>query len=302
VTTYSAQGTTADTAFVMVDPSMDKQELYVAASRSREETFLYATPEVQSHREEIAPMPDRSADALPHIAAAAERDRAQLAAHDAALRSQFSGLPTEELIARSDDLGIAANHEAKAERQLGNLRERIESAERQIERYDAQRERTQELKRRFRKEELARIDRDEARSQERLVGLEAEARELPVPSGSARQELAVADRVLAERRELAITAARISAPTYITKELGERPADPNKRWHWDRGVADIEHYRQRNGVKDRSRAFGPESKRSTEHARQEQARRQLMETQRVLGLGQHKAKARALRRELGLFR
>ncbi|HKB50389.1 MAG TPA: hypothetical protein VKC63_03045 [Solirubrobacterales bacterium] len=93
VTTYSAQGTTDDTAFVMVDPSMDKQELYVAASRSRDETFLYATPEIQSHREEIAPMPDRSADALPHIAAAAERDRAQLAAHDAALRSQFSGLP-----------------------------------------------------------------------------------------------------------------------------------------------------------------------------------------------------------------
>jgi hypothetical protein len=90
-----------------------------------------------------------------------------------------------------------------------------------------------------------RIDRDEARSQERLTGLEAEAREMPVPSGSARRELAVADRVRAERRELAVTAARISPPPYITKELGERPADPNKRWHWDRGVADIEHYRQR---------------------------------------------------------
>ncbi len=126
--------------------------------------------------------------------------------------------------------------------------------------------RAQELKRSFRKDELARIDRDEARSQERLTGLEAEARELPVPSGSARRELAVADRVLAERRKLAVTAARISPPPYITKELGERPADPNKRWHWDRGVADIEHYRQRNGVKDRSRAFGPESKGSAERA------------------------------------
>lgn len=38
VTTYSAQGTTADRAFVTVDPSMDKEELYVAASRSRSET------------------------------------------------------------------------------------------------------------------------------------------------------------------------------------------------------------------------------------------------------------------------
>jgi hypothetical protein len=96
VTTYSAQGTTIDQAFVMADPSMDKQELYVAASRSRGETFIYATPEIQSHREEIAPIPDDSRDAIPHIAEAAERDRAQIAAHDAALRSQFSGLPTEE--------------------------------------------------------------------------------------------------------------------------------------------------------------------------------------------------------------
>ena len=55
VTTYSAQGATVDRAFVMADPSMDKQELYVAASRSREETYLYATPEIQAHREEIAP-------------------------------------------------------------------------------------------------------------------------------------------------------------------------------------------------------------------------------------------------------
>jgi conjugative relaxase-like TrwC/TraI family protein len=302
MTTYSAQGTTADQAFVMVDPSMDKQELYVAASRTRGETFIYATPEIQSHREEIAPMPDRSRDALPHIAEAAQRDRAQLAAHDMALRSQFSGLPTEELVARSEELRIAANSEAKVERQLRDLRERIERAERQIERYDTQRERAQELKRRFRKDELARIDRDEARSLQRIADLKAEVREFPVPSGSARRELTIADRVLAERRELAITAARISPPAYIMKELGERPAEPNKRWHWDSGVADIEHYRQRYGVRDRSKAFGRESKRSAEHARQEQARRQLMATQRVLGLGQYKAKARALRRGLGLSR
>lgn len=68
MTTYSAQGTTADQAFVMADPSMDKQELYVAASRSRGETFIYATPEVQTHREEIAPVSDGSRDALPHLA------------------------------------------------------------------------------------------------------------------------------------------------------------------------------------------------------------------------------------------
>ena len=55
LTTYSAQGTTVERAYVMADPSMDKQELYVAASRARGETYLYATPEIQAHREEIAP-------------------------------------------------------------------------------------------------------------------------------------------------------------------------------------------------------------------------------------------------------
>ncbi len=298
VTTYSAQGTTADQAFVMVDPSMDKQELYVAASRSREETFLYATPEVQSHREEIAPVHDHSRDALPHLAEAAERDRAQLAAHDAALRSQFSGLPTEELLARSDDLRIAASHEAKAERQLRDLRERIERAERQIERYDAQRERAQELKRRFRKDELARIDRDEARSLQQLSGLEAEARGLPVPSGSSRRELAVADRVLAERRELAVTAARISPPAYIASELGMRPSNPTMRRAWDRGVEAIETYRQRHGIKDPHKAFGRERNRE----RQRETLRRIHEAQRALGLGPHAAREHALGRSRGIGR
>jgi len=149
---------------------------------------------------------------------------------------------------------------------------------------------------------LARIDRDEARSLQQLSNLEAESRDFPALSGSARRELAVADRVLAERRELAITAARISPPAYITKELGERPVDPNKRRHWDRGVGEIETYRQRHGVKDRSKAFGPESRQAADRSRQEHARRQLLQTQRVLGLRQHREKTRSLGRGLRLFR
>ena len=81
-------------------------------------------------------------------------------------------------------------------------------------------------------------------------------RQLPVPSGTPLQELAVADRVLAERRELAITAACISPPAYIRNDLGERPSDPTKRRAWDHGVTEIETYRQRYGVKDPNRALG----------------------------------------------
>ena len=112
VTSYSAQGTTVDRAFVMADPSMDKQELYVAASRARGETRLYATPEIQAHREEIAPRSPYLREGIPHIAEAAERDRAQLAAHAVA---QLDALPTEELVRAPPELSMPAEEERRAE-------------------------------------------------------------------------------------------------------------------------------------------------------------------------------------------
>lgn len=74
-----------------------------------------------------------------------------------------------------------------------------------------------------------------------------------------------------------------SPPTYIQAELGERPRDPVKRKAWDRGVAQIEGYRQQHGVIDPNRALGREVKRGAGHARQQAARRRLLEHQRVLG-------------------
>jgi conjugative relaxase-like TrwC/TraI family protein len=301
VTTYSAQGSTFERAFVMVDPSMDKQELYVAASRTREQTYLYATPEIQAHREEIAPESPPLREGIPHIAEAAERDRSQLAAHDEALRLRFSGLPTEELVARRDDLSNAASREAGFDRQRDNLRERIETARQHLERFDAEREAVRSLPRPHRRDELAHIDRSEARHRERIASLEAELRELP-SGDAARSELAIAERVLAERRELAITAARIASPAYVRNELGERPRDPTKRQVWDRGVAHIERYRQQHGINDPTRAFGREAKRGAERARQQAALRRLHELQRVLGLGQHAARARDIGRGLGIGR
>ena len=78
------------------------------------------------------------------------------------------------------------------------------------------------------------------------------------PTNVARAELAMTNQILAERRELAITAARLSPPPYITKELGERPSDPERRKAWERGVEAIEAYRQEHGVTDRGRALGAE--------------------------------------------
>jgi conjugative relaxase-like TrwC/TraI family protein len=302
VTTYSAQGTTVDRAFVAADPSMDKQELYVATSRSREETFIYATPEIQTHREEIAPESPYLREGIPHIAEAAERDRAQLAAHDEALRSKFSGLPTAELVPRRDELRATAGREESMESQRRSLQERIERAREHIEGFQAERQAAQALPRRERREELARIDSREARSRRETARLEVELADVPVVGDAARRELAVAEQVLAQRRELAIIAARISPPAYVRAELGGRPSDPARQKAWDRGVFRIERYRQEHGVTDPNRALGREAKRGAERARQEATWRRIRETQRALGLGQHAARARQLGRGLSIGR
>jgi len=53
---------------------------------------------------------------------------------------------------------------------------------------------------------------------------------------AARRERQVARQVLAERAEPAILAARLSPPSCIVAELGERPSDPVKAKAWDKGV------------------------------------------------------------------
>jgi conjugative relaxase-like TrwC/TraI family protein len=302
VTTYSAQGTTVDRAFVAADPSMDKQELYVATSRSREETFIYATPEIQTYREEIAPDSPHLREGIPHIAEAAERDRSQLAAHDEAWRAQFSGLPTEELVTRRAELRAAADRETVLAERRSRLQERIERAREHVEGFEPQREAAQALPRRQRRDELARIDSWEARSRRETARLEVELADMPAVGDTARRELAVADQVLAQRRELAIIAARISPPAYVKNELGERPSDPTRRKAWDRGVSQIEHYRQHHGIKDSNKALGREAKRGAERARQEATRRRIRDAQRALGLGQHAARARKLGKGLSIGR
>ncbi len=298
MTTYSAQGATVDRAFVMADPSMDKQELYVAASRSREETYLYATPEIQVEREEIAPRSPYLREGIPHIAEAAERDRAQVAAHDVA---QLEALPASELIERRGGLRQGrpekgVRHTDTRSHRGGRAQAALASIERQIENAQgAGRAGRKELPQRWRTHEWV------------SMGLENRQRnlaELPQPHDlrAIRAELAMIEQVLAERRELTVTAARIAPPDYITKELGERPTDPTKRKVWEYGVEVVEGYRQEHGVKDRGRAFGTKPKEPAERAARKQAQRQLQRLQRDLGKGKQLGRSRDSGRSLGMGR
>jgi conjugative relaxase-like TrwC/TraI family protein len=301
VTTYSAQGSTFDRAFVMADPSMDKQELYVAASRTRGETHLYATPEIQAAREEIAPDSPYLRDGIPHIAEASERDRAQLAAHEVALRERFQGLPEEDLRARREELAQPAIAEAAVANPRGRLEDRIEELRDGRAQLEAE-HRTETVLHPEGSEALDRIEINERLLAQQLARNEARLGEMPEVGDSARRELAVAEGVLAERREMATLAARLDPPTYIRNELGERPSDPANQKAWDRGVTQIEGYRHKNEIKDPSKPFGPEAKRGAERARQQAARRRLEQTQKALGLGQHAARTRDLGRGMSIGR
>jgi conjugative relaxase-like TrwC/TraI family protein len=295
VTTYSAQGSTVDRAFVMADPSMDKQELYVATSRAREETFLYATPEIQTHREEIAPRSPYLREAIPHIAEAAERDRAQLAAHDVA---QLEALPTSELIERRDTLRPQARQERMNEDERADLQKRSEQQAEFLAGMDAQHQRARELPRKLRRSELERINRTEASTQQSLARMEAELRQIPPVEHAARRELAAAEQVLGERLQAAVLAARLAPPTYITKELGERPLDRARQRAWDRGVTEIEGYRQLHGVRDLERALGREPA-GIERSSWQRQRRRLAAEQRNLQIDQGHVAKRRLSRGLG---
>jgi len=266
-TTYQAQGATVDTAFVMADPSMDRQEFYVATSRTREQTYLYATPEIQFDRDEFAPRSPHLREGLDHIAEAAERDGAQVSAHDEALRSQFDQLPSDELARRVHELRAEAgaeghNQEAhqRIDKRLGKEVERLESisAERAAMPEPRRRERRDERAERAMQEQW--LSRQELGARKRIEQLRTEGAELPEIRHDARAKAAVAEHVLTERERAAATAARLSPPDYIRRELGERPSDPTKAATWDKAVRGIEGYRLRNGVVDRDNALGPKPK------------------------------------------
>jgi conjugative relaxase-like TrwC/TraI family protein len=269
-TIYQAQGATLDSAFVMADPSMTKEEFYVATSRTREETFIYATPEVQLAREEIAPESPYLRGGLEHIGEAAERVGAQTAAMDEALRSRFAQMPSDQLVRQLHEL--SAETGAEQANQQAHIRhaERVAEFEQRAELLANQRER--------------KLGQRDSWTREQRERLEAERRELPEIRHEARAKGAVTESVLADRERLAAAAARVSPAGYIKRELGDRPSDPAKAREWDKAVRGIEGYRLRNGVRDRVNALGTRPKEPVRAHEHDQAQRRLQQSQRQLSL------------------
>jgi conjugative relaxase-like TrwC/TraI family protein len=298
VTTYCAQGTTVDRAYVMVDPSMDKQETYVATSRARDQTYLYATPEIQVERNEFAPAaPER--DPIAHIAEAAGRDRAQTAAHDEALRAELAKLPTIELAARHKNLVVPAATERTHEERYAAEVHRVAEAREQLERAGDKCEAIEALGRRERREQLPLARNSEETWRKALSKRTAALEQMQAPGTEVRRERELAEQLLARRAAQALAAARIEPPAYIVKELGERPTEPAKARVWDQGVREIEGYRLEHGVTDTARVFGPKPPEPGERLDRQHAKRRLTDHQRRLEL-EHRLEIQEPRIELDI--
>jgi AAA domain len=305
-TIYQAQGSTLDSAFVMADPSMTKEEFYVATSRTREETFIYATPEVQLAREEIAPESPYLRGGLEHIGEAAERVGAQTAAMDEALRSRYASQPSDQLLGRLDELSAEIGAEYHAQQVHRSHAERARENELEWTRLQHARERVPERGRwerradRSERESAERdLDRREDRLREHTQELRSEAQRLPEVGHDARAQRAVIESVLADRERLATAAARLSPPSYIKAELGERPSDPTKALTWDQTVRGIESYRLHNNVKDKGSALGAKPRQPAKAREHNHARQRIERAQRQLRLRQAKVRQRQSARILG---
>jgi hypothetical protein len=305
-TIYQAQGSTLDSAFVMADPSMTKEEFYVATSRTRGETFIYATPEVQLAREEIAPESPYLRHGLEHIAEAAERVGAQTAAMDEALRSRYASEPSDRLLGRLDELSAEIGAEYHAQQAHRSLAEQARENELEWTRLQHARERVPEPGRwerradRSERESAERdLDRREGLARERTEMLRSEAQRLPEVRHDARAQRAVIESVLADRERLATAAARLSPPTYIKAELGERPSDPTKARTWDQAVRGIERYRLHNNVKDKGSALGAKPRQPAKAREHDNARQRIERAQRQMRLHQVKVRQRQSARILG---
>ncbi|HEU4905546.1 MAG TPA: hypothetical protein VFT19_05460 [Solirubrobacterales bacterium] len=287
-----------DRAYVLADPSTDKQELYVAVSRSREETYLYATPEIQAERAEYAPKPP-NADAIGHIGDGAVRDRAQTAAHDEALRSELARMPTSDLMARQTKLDAPSRFEANAESAYQRQQEHVAERQHQLAEAVARCEAVEDLGWRARRQQLPGAQESERMFGERLGEEKARLSELAPPRTEIRREHEIVGQVLAEREGKMLLAARLAPPAYVVKELGERPADLTKAKAWDRGVRDIESYRNKRSVTDKDSALGPRPEDRFQRNFHDHARDRIRDAQRRLDRVQQAERSMQRSREMG---
>ena len=184
-------------------------------------SYLYATPEIQFDRDEFAPRSPLR-DGLEHIAEAAERDRTQVSAHDEPCATSSGSFRMTIRFAvftsssrRPAPSGTTKNATCGRRRRSTATASTWSSTARPHTRCILQTKNTRLSGSRRQRPSASNFLRSATRP---------------------RAKAAVAEHLLSERERAAATAARLSPPDYIKRELGERPSDPTKARAWDKAV------------------------------------------------------------------
>lgn len=271
ITKYGAQGMTVDRAFCVLTDGLSKEDVYVALTRARDATELYAVAREPVERAEFAPAPELREVGVAELGREIERSEGLALAIDERLRAELERRLTPALV---DELArLEAVRDDPDTRRAEAIR--VVRAEAQAELAEARRDLAASS---MRGPERAYREAIVEHAAGRLRALAEEERALPVTEtiiGHARERSAAIERILAERRRERVATAIEFEPTYLVEAIGRRPDGLRSRLEWERAVDRVERLRQRLGVRDSGRALGRIPSNPSRSSRWQEAEREL---------------------------
>ncbi len=312
ITKFGAESKTFDRAYPFLDAGGNLEQELVALSRGREVANVYAVASSQLLDPDLGPATRELSDKLHDIRGAMEREGADYAATEVALRQRIDAMQPAELAERRASLATAG----RAADPILSRRDRLDSAIKSdrewVERLGREREAIERMPKPV-AAELARVSAGEINAAERLRRNLAEREALPDPKPrtndpkpaepDARLEAVLIEQRVARLASLEVGAARMDSSQVIYRTLGPYPSDPAKAAAWGDGAHAIATYRFRHNIRDEHNPLGGRRPRDAS-ARAERARAQqrIDTARRALARGQDRAAQRAAAPDLSIGR
>lgn len=292
LTIYGAQGKTVDRAFALIDGEASLERNLVALSRGREGVVVYAVAANELLDPDLGPAKRDVIDELQDARGAIEREGADFAAAEVALRLRIVAMSGSELAKRRVEL-IEAAHKAdplrgareRLSRQIAYGEERAKRLAREREALEAMERPPAEELHKARMAERGTAKRLRRRMAEREALPESDPGAHPAPPRPAeRLEAALIERRIEQLARRDVEAARLEPTSPIHEALGSFPGgDPGKARTWQEGAHAISTFRRRYGVSDETDPLGPKPRSEGAQIEWGLTRLRLEQAQRDLG-------------------
>lgn len=255
LTTYAAQGKTFESAYVLLDPGINREDFLVAISRARGETVAYGVAATELTDVDFGPGKREITDPLHDLRHGAERVASEYAATEVDARMKLEALGPVDLARRHAELERALGEVGKPSplgERIGALDRRIASGTQRLEGLAVERASTTDgaareqftVRLKQGERQLGRLEKERTDLAEQSASRQTAAARAP----DVRFELQlVEERMLRLRRQL-VRAERLSPTKPILEALGPYPKDPMKAIEWENGADLIHGFRMRYGI------------------------------------------------------